>query len=74
MSWNYRVVRSNNILSVREVYYDDNNNPKSMTVNPITLEAYEDDGETVDDILEILNKIKVSIETQGILDDPWPTK
>lgn len=74
MSWNYRIVRSNNILSVREVYYDEKGVPTGMTVNPVTLTAYEEDGETVDDILEMLNKIKVSIETQGILDDPWSDK
>jgi len=72
MSWNYRVVRSNNILSIREVYYDDDGTPQGMTESPLAIEAYLDEGESIETILYILDRIKESVEKYGILDDPWP--
>lgn len=71
MTWNYRLVRSNNILSIREVYYDENNKVQAMSKNPITIEAFEDEGESVETVLDILEKIKSSIEKYGVLDDPY---
>lgn len=72
MTWNYRLVRDKNgVISIHEVYYDDNGNPEGMT-KPITIQAFEDEGEDEKTILDILEKIKSSIEKYGVMDDPWP--
>lgn len=73
MTWNYRIVRDKDrVLTLREVYYDENGNPTAMSSEPITLRVFEDEGETLHTFLDILDKIKESIMTHGVLDDPWP--
>lgn len=72
MTWNYRLVRdSKGVITIREVYYDDKGEPEGMT-QPLIISAYEDNGEGADTILQILEKVKASIEKYGVMDDPWP--
>ena len=72
MTWNYRIVRSKGILTIREVYYNADGNPVGMTKDSIIIQAFEDEGESLQTILDMLDKIKDGIEKHGILDDPWP--
>jgi hypothetical protein len=72
MSWNYRLVRDKKgILTIREVYYDDKGEPEGIS-QPLIIQAYEDEDEDEKTVLNILEKIRQSIEKYGIMDDPWP--
>lgn len=73
MTWNYRLVKDkNNIFTIREVYYDKTGNPISMTKDPIIIQAFGDEGENENTVLDILNKVTESIKKYGVLNDPWP--
>ncbi len=39
MSWNFRLVREDEIISLREVYYDDVGNPEMMTTGEVKIYA-----------------------------------
>ena len=39
MSWNFRLVREDDIISLREVYYDDVGNPEMMTTGEVKIYA-----------------------------------
>lgn len=58
MTWNYRIVKSNEGFSVYEVFYDENGELNGITKDPI-LGFY---CETPDDILEELEIIKKAIK------------
>lgn len=45
MSWNFRLVREDDIISLREVYYDDAGNPEMVTTGEVKI--YADLGEDV---------------------------
>lgn len=73
MTWNYRAVRHpDGTITLREVYYDNDGNPEMMTAEPIQICAYEPEGESLDTIVDQLDRIRESILKHGVLDDPWP--
>lgn len=37
MSWNFRLVRDDDVIYMREVYYDDAGNPEMMTTGEIKI-------------------------------------
>ena len=37
MSWNYRLVETNEVVRLREVYYDDDFRPEMMTTGEVTI-------------------------------------
>ena len=37
MSWNFRLVRDEEVVTLREVYYDDAGNPEMMTTGEIKI-------------------------------------
>ena len=39
MSWNFRLVREDEIISLREVYYDDVGNPEMCTTGEVKIYA-----------------------------------
>ena len=39
MSWDYRVVKKEDMYGIHEVYYDDDGKPYMCTENPITMDA-----------------------------------
>jgi len=60
MHWNYRVIKSMDkngeaFFGIHEVYYEDNNVPKSCTVEPVSLAA-----ESLEDLKADLNLIAKS--------------
>lgn len=58
MSWNYRVVKTDQGFGVFEVYYDEAGRPNGTTERPI-LDFY---CETPEDLLYELGLIKVALE------------
>lgn len=36
MSWNYRVLQNENSVAIYEVYYDENGDPRSCTMSPVS--------------------------------------
>lgn len=36
MSWNYRMVRNENSVAIHEVYYGEDGEPHSCTMNPVS--------------------------------------
>ena len=60
MSWNYRVIRENDLLRVAEVYYDDNGMPEAWTLPDFDpLAGWEELSElkgTVDHIADAFEK------------------
>jgi hypothetical protein len=58
MSWNYRVVRTDQGFGVFEVYYDETGHPHGRTMRPI-LDFYCD---TPEDLLHELELIKAACE------------
>jgi hypothetical protein len=59
MTWNYRVVKTQDGYSVYEVFYDDAGNPSGCTTNPI-LDFFCD---TPEALLEELEIIRHAFET-----------
>ena len=63
MSWNYRVIKhAEEQFSIHEVYYDEEGNPQSMTVNPVS--AF---GETLEELKDDALLISVAL-TKPVLD------
>jgi len=62
MSWNYRVVKTDQGFGVFEVYYDEDGLPKGTTERPI-LDFY---CETPDDLLYELGLIKAAFEMPSL--------
>jgi len=56
MTWNYRLVRKNDRIGIHEVYYDVNGEVQSITAGPIELE-----GESLDDVLDMLAEIRLDL-------------
>lgn len=73
MSWNYRLVRDDQgVVTIREVFYGEDNSTIEGMTHPIIIQAYDEEGDPAASILDILEKVKSSIEKYGIIDDPWP--
>ena len=50
MSWNYRLIERDGLISIHEVYYNESGEPRAWTENPVA-----PFGETVEDVRECLN-------------------
>lgn len=76
--WNYRIVKSylktvwnTHFYSLREVFYDDNGNPESMTENPIDFGAdCENDKEGKEELIAMLNMALDDAKRHPILNEP----
>jgi hypothetical protein len=44
MSWNYRVLQNENSVAIYEVYYDENGEPHSCTMSPVSPLAEDVEG------------------------------
>ena len=68
MYWNYRVIKSNvpvqdedkvyEVYALHEVYYDNDGYPGSWTLNPITLDNYDDSEDMKDSITLMMDAFK----------------
>lgn len=60
MSWDYRVVRKEDMCGIHEVYYDDGGKPYMCTENPITMDA-----DSANDLEWMIEQFKTA------MNQPW---